>query len=78
MRRNQFHMLESMYINLEARLSAKVMINMPNDGIKREQQIDYENIPFKCIVCSEYNHLTITYPHIVAKSFKPKVVTDGF
>jgi len=54
------------HLRIDSPLHTHIKIN--TKGLVYTQELDYENLPFKCRICVEYGHLTKSCPHTQSKA----------
>lgn len=59
-------------------LPAQIRLHLPKDDLDYEQNLDYENVPFRCRICSKYSHLTHGYLATPPKPTPQEASLDGF
>ncbi|KAH9294216.1 hypothetical protein KI387_040577, partial [Taxus chinensis] len=64
------------YMDINQPLPAKIMLEIGED--KWEQQIDYENIPFRCRFCYKYGHLVKDCPQRMKEQNQEQPSSDDF
>lgn len=66
------------YLQINSPLPVQIKLNLEKDSLAYVQNLDYENLPFRCCICSEYGHLAKACPLAQKEISTPIPPNDGF